>query len=395
MPIHAITGTPGAGKTLKALQTALQMVGVRDQSSPEAIREGLRKATRPLVVCGVEGLVPGLFVEMDDPANWQDFEDGTVFLVDEAWKWWGAHIKGAHAEPAVLALAEHRHRGMDFVLTCQMPAQLLTHVRGLVGAHTHVTRKFGTNQTVVREWGSLIANPNSGAAHKLAEEKLWAHPKEIFSLYQSATMHTIKRKIPLKVMLIPVMILVVLGCLGAAGVAVANFGSNSVEADAGAAVGEQATDSGALDGGKRKDLTPEQWADQFEPRIAGIPQSAPAYDKREVKAVPRVFCMSSGAGLDALGEHREASVSCFTEQGTTYRMEQGAARRHARMGEAYDHFREPDKGRVDHAERSREAQDTPTPYFGGVIDAPQVTGYGDVPRAERFEAAADHGFSGG
>ena len=56
MPIKAISGVPGAGKTLLALEMCLTELGIKDQSSPEAIQRQLPEAKRPFAVCGVEGL---------------------------------------------------------------------------------------------------------------------------------------------------------------------------------------------------------------------------------------------------------------------------------------------------------------------------------------------------
>ena len=112
------------------------------------------KAERPIVAAGIDGLEPGLAMVLDDPRKWNDKDadgnylvpDGSIIYVDEAWKWFG-HLQDASRQatpPHVVALAEHRHRGLDFVWTTQMPNQLYPFVRGLIGAHTHCVRRFGT-----------------------------------------------------------------------------------------------------------------------------------------------------------------------------------------------------------------------------------------------------------
>src|SRR5688572_6801210 len=217
MPIKAITGTPGAGKTLRALQELLSEAGVKDQSSPAAISAGIQVVSRPLVVCGVEGLVPGYFREIENPMDWQDLDDGSIVLVDEAWKWWGKHLAHIRTDPRYLALAEHRHRGFDFIITTQSPSQLQDHLRGLVGEHLHVTRKFGTSHTMCYQWPALQESPNGKSIKKEAIETHWKHPAGLYGLYKSATQHTIKRKFPKKILLIPVVLVAVVALALTAG----------------------------------------------------------------------------------------------------------------------------------------------------------------------------------
>lgn len=384
MPITAITGTPGAGKTLRALQRVLTEVGVKDQSSVEAIRAGLKTANRHVVVCGVEGLQPGLFDTMDDPNNWQDLPDGSLVLVDEAWKWWGSHISGARTDQRVLDLAVHRHRGFDFVLTCQQPSQLQPHVRGLIGEHLHVTRKFGTSTTVCYEWPSVQDSPNGVAAKNQAIEKVWTHPKPIYDLYQSATQHTIKRKLPIRMLLVPVIGLLALVAAGGAVYAVSNIGKKGAKDGATAAGGEDAPAAATSPAAKSTPLTPTEYAKRFLPRFATMPQSAPAYDDLEVAARPEVYCIASEPGLDANGEWQPATHTCLTEQGTRYELDAGEARTVARYGTPYNPYKAPE------ADGSR-----PTPYGGGTpvpgaggtrasapqavaMGAAQIGAYGDL-----------------
>lgn len=64
------------------------------------------------------------------------------------------------------------------------------------------------------------------------------------------------------------------------------------------------------------------------PRVAGQPWTAPPYDSLSIPTnqPPRVYCMASGDGLDANGEHQIGRCSCKTEQGTTYVMDQEQCR---------------------------------------------------------------------
>lgn len=348
MPITVISGTPGAGKTLLALDTILKELKINGEGmSPEEIKAAVHAQTvRPVVCIGVEGLMPDLFETWEDPYGWQDAEDGTLFLVDEAWKWFGSHDLTRKQDPRVLALAEHRHRGMDFIFTCQGPAQLIPHVRMLCSPHIHVTRKFGSTFSLVYTWPHTVDEPNSIANKDRAQEAPFTQPKHVFDLYKSATMHTIKRKIPAKLI---AMVGAAVAAFAVVGVA-AYFGWSAlapVVGDAGAAPAALASPSpGARS--SRSDAPPssaEEWLAQFEPRVPGVPWSAPAYDDREPSEYPRPYCIG-GDLTDA-----RADCQCFTQQGTRLPTDPMLCRLIIRDG-LFDPYRREDRER----ERPRTAE---------------------------------------
>jgi hypothetical protein len=126
----------------------------------ERLSEEAEKGERPLFAAGVDGLQPGMAAELVDPREWNAVKpgvagdcnctagppghahvvpDGSLIFVDEAWKWFG-HLHDASRQatpPHVLQLAEHRHRGIDFVWTTQGPNQLYPFVRPLIADHYH------------------------------------------------------------------------------------------------------------------------------------------------------------------------------------------------------------------------------------------------------------------
>jgi len=338
MTVKLITGTPGAGKTLSALEELFKMLKIKiGGKSPEQLKAEIQeKCTRQIVCIGIEGLIPGLFDISEDPLAWQEWPDGTIFVVDEAWKWFGAHIKkavdgqgnlvlGEDKKPIpfseyapFLALAEHRHRGFDFILTAQMPSQIHTHLKGLVGEHVHVTRKFGTSYCVRYEWPSICDNPNSQSKRGIAQTQDWIQPKEMFALYQSATIHNIKRKIPWRIIMIPVVAVLTLALFGGGAYAISTLygGTESTKALA-------TTQGGAVaDTRTKTPNSPEEYLAQYSPRVASQPWSAPIYDTLKPSKAPRVFCMSSP-------DH----CTCMTEQGTPWVLPETVCRTLARWGQ--------------------------------------------------------------
>lgn len=301
MPIHLITGIPGHGKTANAVKLLM---------------EAAKRGDRPLYACGIDGLMDGLANPLDDAAKWQDCPDGSLIVVDEAWKWFG-HLHDARGKPTpphVLDLAEHRHRGMDFIWTAQGPGQLYPFVRPLIDQHWHCVRRFGTQLIDVYKWGELVEDVKSQAMRDRAQKDPSALPTETFANYKSASVHTIKARIPWKVWAIPV-------CFLLAGIC-AYYVYQGLRPDAVAAM-VQGEGKPGLPGdpsqfpmGPRskaatadEPMTAQGWLDRLLPRFPGLHGSAPVFDQREVLAVPRRFCVISGQGSDT-------RCGCYTEQVT-------------------------------------------------------------------------------
>ncbi|MBA0378298.1 hypothetical protein D7U93_08735 [Stenotrophomonas maltophilia] len=347
MPIELFTGQPGNGKT------ALMM---------ERLVAEAKAATRPIFAVGIDGLDPGLATVLDDARHWNDKDaegnyivpNGSLIFVDEAWKWFG-HLHDATRQQTprhVLELAEHRHRGLDFVWTTQQPNQLYPFVRGLIGAHSHVVRRFGTKMLDVYRWGELNEEIKSLAKRDMAQRTTRLLPSQVFGQYKSAEVHTIKARIPLKVLALPLMALVGLGLaywaytlLRPSAVAdVADTkGTQSALADAAPAHAGSSS---------RKEDAPRwtsaaAYAKDHLPRISTMPWTAPVFDDRQARSDPQLVCMSSMEGLDAQGVRQEASCRCLTEQGTAYELSQPECRALARNGPVYNPYRERSEDRRD------------------------------------------------
>lgn len=353
MPIELYTGQPGNGKTALAVERLLQAA---------------EKADRPLYSAGIDGLQPGLATVLDDITKWNDIDpngepvcdcdavpgqrhahvlpNGALCFVDEAWKWFG-HLQNATRQNTpqhVLALAEHRHRGIDFIWTTQQPNQLYPFVRGLIADHHHVVRRFGTKFIDVYSWGELNEEIKSPAKREIALKKTRTLPEKSFGKYKSASEHTIKARLPWRVIALP---LIVLAAIAAGVLAVnmlrpekmAGMASGAAPDAASAAplqAGAQAAHTQA-DAPKFKDAA--DYARQHLPRIGAMPWSAPIFDDRGVTADPLLVCMSSPGGKDANGEYRGPSCTCLTEQGTAYDLSQPECRTLARRGPVYNPYR--------------------------------------------------------
>jgi zona occludens toxin len=326
MPVHGITGQPGNGKTALSL---------------EIIKTLAAKAERPIYYSGVEGMKPGLALEIKDPTTWNDLDpggdpvcncpaapqlhahvlpNGAFWLVDEAWKWFG-HLSdaGRQATPKhVLALAEHRHRGIDMLWTFQMPAQIYPFARGLIADHWHVKRLYGSKLIEVFKWSELQEDVKSAGKRDLANRETRTLPAHVFDQYQSATQHTIKARIPWKLLAIPVGLVV---CVVAGWLAWKALQPERVAASAHGSkpgVSAASADETPTPATATKSATPAaprtaaEWAKLLTPVLPGMPFTAPAYADRPIVSVPRTVCVIGGHTMDLLS----STCRCITEQGT-------------------------------------------------------------------------------
>ena len=387
MPIELYTGQPGNGKT------ALMMERLLDEA---------KRGERPLFAAGIDGLQPGLATVLDDARKWNEVDpatgahvvpDGSLIFVDEAWKWFGhLHDATRQATPKhVLDLAEHRHRGLDFVWTTQQPNQLYPFVRGLIGAHTHVVRRFGTQMIDVFRWGELNEEVKSAAKRDLAQRTTRLLPSASFGAYKSAEVHTIKPRIPFKVMALPAL---ALAAIVAAYFAYSQlkpdayaqkFGGAGTAAPAAAPPPASLGQGQAAEGPKFKDAT--DYARQHLPRFATMPWTAPVFDDRGITSDPQLVCMSTMPGLNAQGEHTEASCSCLTEQGTRYEISQPECRTLARFGPVYNPYKERREERQFQPQPQGLQQQAPVAGLNGSVVRRATRAQGTFPESPGYKTA--------
>jgi len=351
MPVSLITGLPGSGKTAGLVKRILDLTE--------------KEPGRPIFQMGINGLKPGMAQELtpDMLATWWELPQGSIICIDECQE---EHLMPKdRGQPSawVQKITKVRHFGMDFILTTQHPANMSAYVRRLVDMHQHnVMRAKGVCQTYV--WTRCIDNPDSRAEKKFGEMSVKPLPKEVFELYKSSSLHTMKVRTPRLVWF--------LGALVLTGVILAFaipwqmhrtlHPEKSVEAS------EALASASASDRLRSKDYV--KWA---QPRVAAVPWSAPMFDHLEVTAKPKLYCIAVDDGR----------CSCMTEQGTRYALDVKTCRAVASDGLYNPFIGEPSHGDSDgqHSGKSegvadrREAasplvgQQTPSSAMGGVSGA--------------------------
>jgi zona occludens toxin len=286
--ITLITGAPGSGKSAALVDLLMTL-----------------SKGRTIYVNGIPDLVIPHEV-LEDPTKWPDVvPDGSVVVIDEVQRIWRPRGPGQKVPPDIQALETHRHRGLDFYIVTQGPRLVDANVRALTGRHVHL-RDVGLLGRYWYEWPEC--NDTASTSWKNAPiKKRYRLPKAAFSLYKSASVH-IK-----PVRSVPWMLAVMVAALVAAGGA--SFKAySSISEKLGPAQpfpSVEGVSPGLSQLGPAPEpsptLSPVDYAASFEPRVAGLPHTAPRYDQGSTPvAVPYpAACVSMGPRCD-----------CYTQQGT-------------------------------------------------------------------------------
>ncbi|MHB1271513.1 MAG: zonular occludens toxin domain-containing protein [Rhodanobacter sp.] len=311
MPVKLFTGLPGAGKTARLVA---EIVKLR-KASPD----------RPIYQRGINGLVDGLALPISDDElhNWRDaLAPGAIICIDECQEDGLMPLDKGQPAKWVRDISKVRHEGMDFLLTTQHPTLMSAYVRKLVDQHVHCVRKFNTQIVSWYTWGRCMETPEKGSTQKAATASAGMLPKEVFDLYKSASLHTMKPRIPPKVYVLAACAVLFVSAVVAVPIVLQHMRLKA-QAIAGTPVpGASASIDSSL---RTKDYV--AWV---RPRVEGLPWTAPAYDGRQAKSDPRVYCIAVDDGR----------CSCLSEQGTRIVMDVKVCRAIAANG-VYNPFAEP------------------------------------------------------
>lgn len=177
--LYMITGTPGSGKSLRALWY------IRD-----FLKEGRKVFTN----------IDGITLDVESlPDDWRDTPEGSVVVVDEAQLVWPSTGRpGVSQNEEIRAMELHRHTGHDIFMLTQHPTLIDSHIRKLVGRHEHLKRAFG-GASASHLWSSHESFSVQDKKDRAdADHFVWQFDKSLYPLYKSATIHTHKWKFPKK-----------------------------------------------------------------------------------------------------------------------------------------------------------------------------------------------------
>lgn len=308
--ITLITGVPGAGKTLYAVDQIL---------IPES------KTERPLYIDGI----PDLMIRHEpspDPLKWPEWApEGAHIVIDEVQRIWRPEAAGKAIPESIAQLETHRHRGLDFTIMTQHPSLLHANVRKLVGRHIHVRRTpLGV---YVYEYSECVSSPDTAYKNALTKVR-WPHPKRTFGVYKSASIHQkVKYRIPRALIVLSVCVALIALLGGRLYYRIFGETDKPVPAPttAQASPSAQPAQPNATPIEEEPDIR-----EQFIPRIQGEPETAPAYDHlRVVVTMPVVAaCIAD-----------DDRCWCYTQQMTKVDMSEAQCREHVQRGE-FDPYRD-------------------------------------------------------
>ncbi|MFT4173950.1 MAG: zonular occludens toxin domain-containing protein [Rhodocyclaceae bacterium] len=291
--IELITGLPGGGKTLYALAR---------------VKAWAERERRPVFYSGIA-------INAEKLPDWQEIKaeewhltpPGSIVLIDECQRVFRPRGNGSAVPDYVAKLETHRHQGHDLVMITQHPMLAEQNLRRLVGRHFHVMRNFGFKKATVHEFEGVRQDPDKNRRGSQRHE--WFYPKEVFAWYKSAELHTHKAKLPVRVFLIPICIVLAGGCgwygvrfllhMGDAAKTLVPGASSAAQSAPVAASVAQPLARTASNG--------YDYIAARTPRVPGLPQTAPVYDQvtQPVTAPYPAACV-----------RMRKTCRCYTQQGT-------------------------------------------------------------------------------
>lgn len=296
--IYLTTGANGAGKTLLTLKD---------------VREQQLKENRPVYYHGFdmdEAKAAEFGWQKFDPKEWQALPDGSICIMDECQNEFPLRRSGSEVPDYINAIAQHRRRrGFDFWLICPHPSLIDVFIRRLIDKpswHRHLKRAFGADVVSVLKFSSPDMKCEEPGAGARGEVTMRPYPKDVYSWYRSASLHTGKKAIPKAVYVVAAAAIAVPAALYFAVSGV----YNNVTKKAAPAATEQAQTAPAAP--TRPDaqlvkISADDYIALRKPRIPDFPHTAPAFDQVTQPTV---------APYPAACVHMAKVCKCYSQQGT-------------------------------------------------------------------------------
>lgn len=316
--ITIIDGMPGAGKTQFTISMLLKKA---------------KKEKRPVYYNNIPELKIDDWQDLTNPDLWDEVPDGAIIVLDEAQRVFKLRPAGSEKPQRTVALETHRHKGHDLYLITQDGTLLDIQCRKLCNSFYHLKRIAGTKRVSVTEYAEFVNHNDYHERKKAIGSTVYKQEKKIWALYKSATIHTVKAKIPLKVLALPVIAFIAIGALYSA------YTRWTGESPHVALAKERSSAEmpGYSPGTELEvvNLTPIQievrekanYFAKHKPRIRNKPETAPLYDSlRTVNSYPRLQCISSELN----------GCACYSQQGTREKVTDDYCRSFIANGDIFD-----------------------------------------------------------
>lgn len=299
--IYLTTGTPGSFKTLSTIGRVFKY-------QQEQKKLGL---DRTVYCANVNGIKIDGWQTFESGKNWISLPDGAIVVIDECQKeeqGFGRMSHTAKVPPHISELETHRHRGIDIFLITQGPHLINSHIKPLIDTHWHYVRKYGWDRAHVYTSTGIIKNPETKANLKDLEHSIYKPDKALFDKYHSATLHTVKKRVP-KAVYLGIPALIVFAALMIVGVktvqGLADDGASTPPLEQQPIEGSTVAASTVMPSNQASQQQPSfDPVMAYVPRLPHMPETAPAYDNlRKAADWPRPQCVAS-----------KTSCRCYTQQ---------------------------------------------------------------------------------
>lgn len=315
MAITLITGAPGQGKTLLLLWEVERR---RQAENRKVFYSGVKNLLLPWELFGLDSPDPEN-PHMTEPSTWHTLPVGSIIVIDECQRLFRTRAVGSKVPEYVAALETHRHKGYDIYLVTQAPALVDSNVRNLVETHKHLMRKFGSKWATIHEWKGV--KTNCIVSRKDSQESQFRYPREVYGWYKSAELHTVKFRIPPKVLVLLAMPFVLVAAVWFAVSRLDRVAESKLQPPGQDAAIQQPL--GVRTGGGAGPVSTVDYLGSFVPRVPSLPHTAPRYD-----SVTQPTIAPYPAACVAMGDE----CRCYTTQATRLNVEDVTCRSIAERG---------------------------------------------------------------
>lgn len=343
--IALLTGLPGHGKGVYGI----------DYIKTKAEREN-----RQVYYSGIPDLkLP--WIELPDATKWFECPPGSIVFIDECQRVFRPRATGSHVPEYVSRLETHRHQGLDLFLVTQHPMLVDGNVRRLVDKHFHIVRKFGMQKAVVHEFPQLVEQPHKSRAGSVRHD--YSYNKAIYGLYKSAELHTVKRQLPMRYIMLFVIPFLIAGLAYAAYRVLDPYKQHTHKP-----APETVEQQGTITRAKSTPHTPDYFEART-PRIDGLPHTAPVYD-----AILTPKQAPYPAACVIIRQH----CTCYSQQATRLNTDDSTCRQIVANGYFVD-WQDPKDERLSQNTQTNPQSEMQTASPQGRTVAPAPVGVAHVP----------------
>lgn len=300
--INLVTGLPGAGKTLWTLKTVVDYVE-KENKALELQGQPLRE----VYYHGIPELTLAGWHMMESPEDWINLPSHSIIVIDECQSTFRPRAASVKPPPYISEFETHRHKGLDFFLLTQHPMLVDGNIRRLAGKHYHVVRFYGFQKSTIHEFQSVRDNVDKNQKNSISTH--FVYPKEVYSWYKSADAHTMKKRIPMRmvmVILLPILLVVVGYFLYQS---IVDIRTKPTEMSNNLLTNKpNSVDSTGQPVEQQRVKAPLTYVELHTPAVKDFPHTAPIYEKvtEPVRAPYPAACIYS----------KSHGCDCFSEQGT-------------------------------------------------------------------------------